>query len=75
VIKAGVLRKKCGIMELKSIASINDEINNYLMEIEAKDRLIKYQKAYKITDYEIDVLKETLNEYKIKLENLKKGGA
>jgi hypothetical protein len=53
---------------------INDESNNYLMEIEAKERLIKYQKAYKIADYEIDILKEVLNEYTIKLENLKRGG-
>ena len=53
---------------------INSAENNILMEIEAKQRLIKYQKAYKITDYEIDVLKETLNDYIIELENLKKGG-
>jgi len=44
------------------------------MEIEAKERLIKYQKAYKITDYEIGILKEVLNEYITELENLRKGG-
>ncbi|MCL2816116.1 MAG: hypothetical protein FWD23_16100, partial [Oscillospiraceae bacterium] len=47
--------------------------NNILMEVQAKEKLIKYQKAYKITDYEIDVIKNSISEYKEKLENLKKG--
>ena len=55
-------------------AIIGDDENNLLLEIEAKERLIKYQKAYKITDYEIEVLTEALGEYTIKLKNLKKGG-
>ena len=49
-------------------------INTILMEIEAQERLIKYQKAYKITDFEIDVLKNNLQDYKTKLENLLGGG-
>ena len=50
----------------------NDK-NNLLMEIEAKEQLIKYQNAYKITDYEIEVLTNVLGDYKILLENLMKG--
>ena len=56
-------------------AIYGDEKNMLLMEIEAKERLIRYQKAYKITDYEVDVLQNTLNSYKIQLEELSRGGA
>jgi len=51
----------------------NDE-NNLLMEIEAKERLIKYRNAYKITDYEIEVLKNILDDYKALLENIEREG-
>ena len=51
----------------------NDE-NNLLMEIEAKEKLIKYRNSYNITDYEIVILTETLNEYIMELEKLKKEG-
>ena len=43
-------------------------------EIEAQEKLIKYQKAYKITDYEIEVLKNNLEHYRIKLEIIINGG-
>jgi len=55
-------------------AVYNDPENNMLMEIEAKRKLIKYQKAYKITDYEIGIIKNVLNDCIIELENFKKGG-
>ena len=43
--------------------------NNVLMEIEAKERLIKYKDSYGITDYEVDILTDSLNWYKILLDN------
>jgi SPP1 gp7 family putative phage head morphogenesis protein len=52
-------------------AIYGDKNNNLLLEIEAKERLIKNQKAYKITDYEIGILKNTLDEYKKELDLLK----
>ena len=39
--------------------------NNLALEIEAKERLIKNRKAYRITDYEIGILTDILNEYKM----------
>ena len=51
-------------------AILENEKNNLLLEIEAKERLLKYQKAYKITDYEIEVLTNVLNNYKMRLENI-----
>jgi len=44
------------------------------MEIEAQKKLIKYKKAYKITDYEIEVLKNNLKWYVNKLKELENGG-
>ena len=58
----------------KGRAIENDKKNNILLEIEAKERLIKYQKAYKITDYEISNINEALNHYKVLLNNLRNGG-
>lgn len=55
-------------------ANAGDIENNLLLEIETKKRLIKNKKAYKITDYEIEVLKDILNEYQTRLNELKKGG-
>ena len=51
-----------------------DKENQLIMEIEAQKRLIKYQKSYKITDYEVEILQNNLNDYNKKLKNLKKGG-
>jgi len=51
-----------------------DKKNALLMEIEAQERLIKYQKAYKITDYEIEILTNNLNQYKNDLHILKTEG-
>jgi len=45
-----------------------------IKEIEAQEKLINYQKAYKITDYEIEILKDNLKNYKIKLEIIMNGG-
>ena len=44
-----------------------DNENILLMEIDAKERLIKCRKPYKITDYEMGILTESLDWYKIKL--------
>jgi len=52
-------------------AILGDDKNNLIMEIEAKERLIKYRNAYKITDYEIEILTEVLNDYKTLLKNMK----
>ena len=51
-------------------AVFGDFENNLLLEIEAKERLLRYRKAYKITDYEVEVLTEVLDRYKIQLEIL-----
>ena len=61
--------------QLKSGRAVyGDNINTVLLEIEAQERLIKYKKAYKITDEEIAILKSNLNEYKILLEKLQGEG-
>ena len=48
--------------------------NNILMEIEAKERLIRYRKAYGITNYEVEVLTDGLDYYKIELNKVRKAG-
>ena len=55
-------------------STVGDVRNNLLMEIEAKERLIKHRKAYQITDYEIEVLTDVLNQYKMMLEDLGQEG-
>ena len=50
-----------------------DKENEIEMEIEAKERLIKNKDAYKITDYEVEVLTAHLNSYKIQLDELRMG--
>jgi hypothetical protein len=57
--------------QIKSGRAIQgDKQNELLLEIEAKERLIKYRKAYNITDYEIEVLQSVLKQYKALLNNL-----
>jgi len=46
-----------------------------LLEIDAQERLYKHQKAYKITDYEIEVIKNSLKMYEAKLEKIREEGA
>jgi len=48
--------------------------NMLLMEIEAQERLLAHQNAYKITLFEVDLLTSNLNWYKIQLEKLREGG-
>jgi len=48
--------------------------DNIIKEIEAQEKLIKYQKSYKITDYEIEILKNNLEIYKAKLSMIINGG-
>jgi len=61
--------------QLKNAKVIHgSEQSRLLMEIEAQERLIKHQKAYKITDYEIELLRENLKIYQIELKELLKGG-
>ena len=48
--------------------------NHLLMEIEAKERVIKHRKSYQVTDYEIENLTEILDCYKIELEKLREEG-
>ena len=45
--------------------------NNLALEIEAKERLIKNRKAYRITDYEVGILTDILNEYRIQLDTMR----
>jgi len=45
-----------------------------LMEIEAQERLLMHQEAYKITPFEAELLTQNLMWYKIQLEKLMKGG-
>jgi len=56
-------------------AIYGDERNTILMEIEAKEKLIRNKKSYDITDYEIEILTDSLNWYKNSLDILEKGGA
>ena len=48
--------------------------NNILMEIEVKERLIKHRQAYGITDYEVRILTDMLDYYRMELENVGKAG-
>ena len=59
---------KSGRVDFDSVKSIIQ------MEIEAKERLIRNQRAYGITDYEVTVLTEALESYKLQLEELREGG-
>jgi len=52
-----------------------DDINVLILEIEAKEKLIKFKNAYKITEYEIINLTETLELYKIELSKIINGGS
>jgi len=54
--------------------NINSKMDVIKKEIEAQKKLIKYQRAYKITDYEIKVLTNNLEKYIIDLEILMNGG-
>jgi len=47
--------------------------NRLLMEIEAQEKLIKYQKAYGISQTENEQTKKALADYYEELENLRKG--
>ena len=47
--------------------------NRLLMEIEAQEKLIKYQKAYGISDVENEQTKKALADYYEELENFRKG--
>ena len=55
-------------------ATYGDEETLLLLEIEAKERLIANRMVYEITDFEIEVLTEVLNQYRTKLGNIRKGG-
>lgn len=55
-------------------AVFGDEENILLMEIETQERLIAHQKAYNITQFEVEVLTETLEWYRMQLEDYRKGG-
>jgi len=58
----------------KKHVELGDEEEILLLEIEAQERLIKNQRAYKITDFEIEILTKNLNWYIIQLEKLRKDG-
>ena len=55
-------------------AEYGNEENRLLMEIEAKERLIRNRRAYGITDFEVEVLTEALNSYRIQLRELRRVG-
>ena len=53
-------------------AIIYDKENEIEMEIEAKERLIKNQCAYEITDFEVAELTKSLNSYRIRLDEMRR---
>ena len=55
-------------------AIIGDVENMLLMEIEAQERLLAHQRAYKITLFEAEILTNNLQWYRMQLEELRKGG-
>jgi hypothetical protein len=58
--------------QIKSGHVVDDnDLTNLLLEIEAKERLLKYKNAYRITDYEAEILANTLEHYKSQLKHLK----
>ena len=59
---SGFYEELCHIGQLQSGRAIPyDKENEIVMEIEAKERLIKNKDAYKITDYEVELLTGHLN--------------
>ena len=51
-----------------------DSVENRIrMEIDAKECLIRNQRAYGITDFEVTVLTEALESYKMQLEEMNEG--
>ena len=59
---------------LKGLQIEGDIENNILLEIATKEKLIKNQKPYKITDYEIEILTNSINNYKMDLGIIRKRG-
>ena len=49
------------------------KLQNCMCEIEAKEKLLKYATSYGITDYEVEVINNSLLFYKKQLELLKGG--
>ena len=47
--------------------------NRLLMEIETQEKLIKYQKAYGISDVETEQTKKALSDYQDELKDFRKG--
>ena len=55
-------------------AKENDEENKIMLEIDAKQRLIKYRRAYGLTDFEVEITTESLNDNLEKLDDLRRVG-
>jgi len=60
--------------QIKANKGTYEPIENTLLEIEAKEKLLKHSTAYNITDYEKELLTDSLEYYRIALETLRKGG-
>jgi len=54
-------------------AVLGNEENRLMLEIEAQERLIKHCTSYRITDYEIQILRENLDAYRHQLNKLYEG--
>jgi hypothetical protein len=59
------------LIHLAQLRKAGDEVYDYTrnlaMEIAAKEKILRNKKAYKISDYEVDFLTESINDYKIRL--------
>ena len=55
-------------------AKENDMENKLMLEIEAKQRLLKNRLAYGLTDFEVEVTTQSLNNYLRQLEDFRKAG-
>jgi hypothetical protein len=69
---SGMFEELIHIGQLRRGIDPYDFATNLEMEIEAKERLLKYSKAYGISEYEKRILTDSLEYYKIKLSEARK---
>lgn len=68
---SGLFEELIHFAQIKKYGPDISEIQNCLCEIEAKEKLLRNVKCYGITDYEVKIIKQSIEFYKEKLEKLK----
>ena len=71
--RAAVFEELIHTFQYKTGKLDGSELRRCLCEIEAKEKLLRYSKAYGLTDKEVEITKRLLEEDKKNLANLKRG--